>query len=44
VQKVETYASGQPVHLNPVGGGGTEFGQCLIGSMSTEFCRRPSSF
>jgi predicted metal-dependent peptidase len=29
VQKVETYASGQPVHLNPVGGGGTEFGPCF---------------
>jgi len=29
VQKVETYAFGQPVHLNPVGGGGTEFGPCF---------------
>jgi predicted metal-dependent peptidase len=29
VQKVETYVSGQPVHLNPVGGGGTEFGPCF---------------
>jgi predicted metal-dependent peptidase len=29
VQKVETYASGQPVHLNPVGGGGTEFSPCF---------------
>jgi predicted metal-dependent peptidase len=29
VQKAETYASGQPVHLNPVGGGGTEFGPCF---------------
>ncbi|MGA8728293.1 MAG: VWA-like domain-containing protein [Terracidiphilus sp.] len=29
VQKVETYSSGQPVHLNPVGGGGTEFGPCF---------------
>jgi predicted metal-dependent peptidase len=29
VQKVETYASGQPVQLNPVGGGGTEFGPCF---------------
>jgi len=29
VQKVETYEAGQPVHLNPVGGGGTEFGPCF---------------
>jgi predicted metal-dependent peptidase len=29
VQKVETYSSGQPVQLNPVGGGGTEFGPCF---------------
>jgi predicted metal-dependent peptidase len=29
VHKVETYEAGQPVHLNPVGGGGTEFGPCL---------------
>ncbi|HEY3705352.1 MAG TPA: VWA-like domain-containing protein [Terracidiphilus sp.] len=29
VQKVETYSSGQPVHLDPVGGGGTEFGPCF---------------
>jgi predicted metal-dependent peptidase len=29
VQKVETYEAGQPVHLNPVGGGGTEFAQCF---------------
>lgn len=29
VQKVETYASGQPVHLSPVGGGGTDFGPCF---------------
>ena len=29
VQKVEIYEAGQPVHLNPVGGGGTEFGPCF---------------
>ena len=29
VQKVETYAAGQPVRLNPVGGGGTDFGPCF---------------
>lgn len=29
VQKVETYEVGQPVSLNPVGGGGTEFGPCF---------------
>jgi len=29
VHNVETYAAGQPVHLNPVGGGGTEFGPCF---------------
>jgi len=29
VHNVETYESGQPVHLNPVGGGGTEFGPCF---------------
>jgi predicted metal-dependent peptidase len=29
VQKVETYESGQRIDLNPVGGGGTEFGPCF---------------
>jgi predicted metal-dependent peptidase len=29
VQKVETYADGQQVHLKPVGGGGTEFAPCF---------------
>jgi predicted metal-dependent peptidase len=29
VHKVETYDTGEPVHLNPVGGGGTEFGPCF---------------
>ena len=29
VQKVETYEAGQPISLNPVGGGGTEFGPCF---------------
>ncbi len=29
VHKVETYEAGQPVHLKPVGGGGTEFGPCF---------------
>jgi predicted metal-dependent peptidase len=29
VHKVEIYEAGQPVHLNPVGGGGTEFGPCF---------------
>jgi predicted metal-dependent peptidase len=29
VQKVETYEAGQPVHLNPAGGGGTDFGPCF---------------
>ena len=29
VQKAETYEAGQPIQLNPVGGGGTEFGPCF---------------
>jgi predicted metal-dependent peptidase len=29
VQKAETYFAGEPVHLNPVGGGGTNFGPCF---------------
>jgi predicted metal-dependent peptidase len=29
VHKVETYEAGQPVHLIPVGGGGTDFGPCF---------------
>lgn len=29
VQKMETYEAGQPIDLNPVGGGGTEFGPCF---------------
>lgn len=29
VQKVETFEAGQPISLNPVGGGGTEFGPCF---------------
>jgi predicted metal-dependent peptidase len=29
VQKVEIYESGQPISLNPVGGGGTEFAPCF---------------
>jgi predicted metal-dependent peptidase len=29
VQKVETYLAGEPVHLNPVGGGGTDFAPCF---------------
>jgi predicted metal-dependent peptidase len=29
VQKAETYEAGESVHLNPVGGGGTEFGPCF---------------
>ena len=29
VQKVETYEAGQRVDLQPVGGGGTEFGPCF---------------
>ena len=29
VQKVEIYEAGQPVSLNPVGGGGTEFSPCF---------------
>jgi predicted metal-dependent peptidase len=29
VQKAETYEVGQPIHLNPVGGGGTEFSPCF---------------
>jgi predicted metal-dependent peptidase len=28
-QKVETYEAGQRIDLNPVGGGGTEFGPCF---------------
>ena len=29
VQKVEVYEAGQPISLNPVGGGGTEFAPCF---------------
>jgi predicted metal-dependent peptidase len=29
VQKVEVYEAGQPISLNPIGGGGTEFGPCF---------------
>jgi len=29
VQKVETFQAGEQVHLNPVGGGGTDFGPCF---------------
>jgi hypothetical protein len=29
VQKAETYCAGEPVHLHPIGGGGTEFGPCF---------------
>ena len=29
VQKAETYFAGESVHLNPVGGGGTDFGPCF---------------
>ena len=29
VQKVETYEAGQRIDLNPVGGGGTDFGPCF---------------
>ena len=29
VQKVETYLAGEPVHLDPLGGGGTDFGPCF---------------
>jgi predicted metal-dependent peptidase len=29
VQNVEIYEAGQPISLNPVGGGGTEFGPCF---------------
>jgi predicted metal-dependent peptidase len=29
VQKVETYEAGQCIALQPVGGGGTEFGPCF---------------
>jgi predicted metal-dependent peptidase len=29
VHKVETYQAGETVHLNPVGGGGTDFGPCF---------------
>ena len=44
VQKVETYESGQPVHLNPVGAGERNLAHASIGSMSTGFSRRHSSF
>ena len=30
VQKVETYQSGQPISLSPVGGGGTDFRPCFV--------------
>jgi predicted metal-dependent peptidase len=29
VHQVETYQAGEQVHLNPVGGGGTDFGPCF---------------
>jgi len=29
VQKVDTYTSGEALHLDPVGGGGTDFGPCF---------------
>jgi predicted metal-dependent peptidase len=29
VHKVDTYAAGEMLHLDPVGGGGTEFGPCF---------------
>ena len=29
VQRVEIYEAGQPISLNPAGGGGTEFGPCF---------------
>jgi predicted metal-dependent peptidase len=29
VHKVDTYQAGERVHLNPVGGGGTDFGPCF---------------
>ena len=29
VHKVDTYQAGESVHLNPVGGGGTDFGPCF---------------
>ncbi len=29
VQKVDTYTAGETLHLDPVGGGGTEFGPCF---------------
>jgi predicted metal-dependent peptidase len=29
VHKVETYQAGEQVHLNPIGGGGTDFGPCF---------------
>jgi predicted metal-dependent peptidase len=29
VQRVETYEAGQPISLNPVGGGGTQFAPCF---------------
>jgi predicted metal-dependent peptidase len=29
VHKVETYQAGQPIHLSPVGGGGTDFRPCF---------------
>ena len=29
VQKVEIYEAGQPISLNPIGGGGTEFAPCF---------------
>jgi predicted metal-dependent peptidase len=29
VHKVDTYTAGEPLHLDPVGGGGTDFGPCF---------------
>ncbi|MGA3132885.1 MAG: VWA-like domain-containing protein [Terracidiphilus sp.] len=29
VQRVDTYSAGETLHLDPVGGGGTDFGPCF---------------
>ena len=44
VHKVETYEAGQRIELNPVGGGGTEFGPCFEWLDERAFGRRLWSF
>ena len=43
VHKVDTYTAGEMLHLEPVGGGGTDFGPCFdwINEHGSPPCRRP---